>query len=428
MHARRLTIAMVLMALVSCAARDDQRTVLKFWAMGREGEAVEALLPDFERRHPDIRVELQQLPWTAAHAKLLTAFASDALPDVFQLGNTWVPELAALNALAPLDADVAASASVRRDDYFPGIWDTNVVDGRLYGLPWYVDTRLLYYRRDILAAAGYDAPPATWAEWLAMQAAIKAEVGADRYAVLLPLNEFEPLLALSLQQSEPLLRDDARYGNFRSDSFRRTLTFYAGMFEQGFAPQMTNTQISNVWTEFGRGYFAFYISGPWNIAEFQKRLPAELQDAWMTAPLPGPDGPGASNAGGSSLVIARASERRDAAWALIQYLSEPDVQRRFHGLVGGMPPRRSSWEGSALADDAYAQAFRVQLERARATPKIPEWERIATEMRVVAERVVHGDYDVDRAVAELDARTDRILEKRRWLLDRKATLPASAAR
>ena len=51
---------------------------------------------------------------------------------------------------------------------------------------------------------------------------------------------------------------------------------------------------------------------------------------------------------------------------------------------------------------------------------MPEWERIATEMRLVVERVVHGDLAAERAPDELDARADRILEKRRWLLDRKA--------
>jgi multiple sugar transport system substrate-binding protein len=421
-------VPLLVLLLGSCAQPAPGRIELQFWAMGREGEAVALLLPGFERRHPHIRVELQQLPWTAAHAKLLTAFAADALPDVIQLGNTWVPEFAELDALAPLDEALRASPGVRREDYFPGILDTNVIDGRLYGLPWYVDTRLLYYRRDLLAQAGFDAPPQRWSEWLQMQAAIKAMVGSERYAVLLPLNEFEPLLALALQQDTPLLRDGERYGNFRSADFHQTLSFYAEMFRRDYAPKMTNTQISNVWTEFGRGYFSFYISGPWNIAEFQKRMPAPLQDAWMTAPLPGPNGPGASNAGGSSLVVSKDSLHPESAWALIEYLSEPAVQREFHRLVGGMPPRRSSWDQSALADDVYARAFREQLERAKPTPKVPEWERIATEMRLISERVVHGEISVDQAAVELDARTDRILEKRRWMLDRRvATANAAAA-
>ena len=260
--------------------------------MGREGEVVTEILREFERTHPGIRVEVQQLPWTAAHEKLLTAFAGEATPDVCQLGNTWIPEFAALNALEPLGERVAASAVIDPRDYFAGIWDTNVVGGELYGVPWYVDTRLLFYRRDILARAGHATPPRSWADWTTALAAVKRDAGPDRYAILLPLNEFEPLVALALQQSDPLLRDGGRWGNFRSEGFRRTLRLYVDMFRQGFAPPLTNADISNVWNEFARGYYAFYVSGPWNIGEFKRRLPADRQDSWMTAPLPGPDGPG----------------------------------------------------------------------------------------------------------------------------------------
>jgi multiple sugar transport system substrate-binding protein len=363
-------------------------------------------------------VVVQQLPWTAAHEKLLTAFAGNAMPDICQLGNTWIPEFVALNALESLDAFAASSATIDSKDYFEGIWDTNVVGGQLYGVPWYVDTRLLFYNRDLLKQAGFAAPPRTWEEWSRMNAGLKALVGSDRFSVLLPLNEFEPLLALALQHEEPLLRDGGRWGNFRSASFRRTLAYYRDTFKNKWAPPMTNSEISNVWAEFARGYFSFYISGPWNIGEFKRRLPVDQQSIWMTASLPGPDGPGASIAGGASLVVFRSSKHKAHAMQLIEYLSTPAVQERFHALTGNLPPRRATWRYESLDRDTYAAAFREQLERARATPKVPEWERIATEMRLVTERVIHGDIDIDQAVNELDARTDRILEKRRWMLDR----------
>ncbi|HKE15903.1 MAG TPA: hypothetical protein VKB80_13595, partial [Kofleriaceae bacterium] len=54
------------------------------------------------------------------------------------------------------------------------------------------------------------------------------------------------------------------------------------------------------------------------------------------------------------------------------------------------------------------------------TPKVPEWERIATELYVIGEQAAHGRLSLDAAAAELDARADRILEKRRWMLEREA--------
>ena len=412
----RLACIVICVAWISsCGRAPDTHHELTFWTIGREGEAVVKLLPEFELAHPDIHVNVQQLPMSAAHQKLLTAFAGGSTPDMAQLGNTWLPEMVALDALAPLQARVDRSTVIRPDDYFTSIWATNVVDGTLYGVPWYVDTRLLFYRKDLLKAAGFDAPPRDWAQWRRMLAAL-SDPQRHTYGILLPTNEYEQLMSLALQQPDPLLRDDNRYGNFESAGFRRALTFYVDTFRLHQAPTITNVEAGNPWSEFGRGVYAFYLSGPWNIGEFRKRLPAELQDDWSTAPLPGPNDAGVGAAGGSSLVIYRTSKHKDAAWQLIEYLSQPQVQQRFYDLLGDMPPRRSSWQGGALHDDPKALAFRDQLERARPTPALPEWERIANEMQLIAAQAVAGELTIDQAVAEMDRRTDRILEKRRWIL------------
>ena len=407
----------MVLVLAGCARGEDD-TVIRFWAMGREAEVVAELVREFENDNPGIRVEIQQIPWTSAHEKLLTAFAADALPDICQLGNTWVPEFAVLGALEPVQSRVDASMVIDEDDYFPGIWRTNVVDDTLLGVPWYVDTRLLFYRKDLLREAGVQRPPRTWAEWEQAMAAVKAHVGPDRYAILMPLNEFEQQLSFALQQDDPLLRDHGTRGNFQSPGFRRALAFYANMFEQGWAPKMSETQISNVWDEFFNGFYAFYLSGPWNIREFRRRAPPGMEDAWSTMPLPGPDGPGAGIAGGTSLVIFRDSPRQQQAWKLIEFLSRPDIQQRFHAMIGDLPPRRSTWEHPALAQDEFARAFRDQLERVKPTPKVLEWERIVQEMRIATERVVRGGQPQDQALAELDRRVDAILEKRRWMYER----------
>ncbi len=424
-----LIVLAAVVALTGCK-RDDGEVTLRLWAMGREGEEVAALTREFERQNPGVHVDVQQLPWTSAHEKVLTAFVGEATPDVAQMGNTWIAEMALLDALVPLDALVARSRVVTAADYFPGIWATNQVAGALYGVPWYVDTRLLFYRKDLLAEAGYPSVPETWDEWLAAMEAIKKQVGPQRYSILLPVNEFEQLLTLALGTGEPLLRDDGRYGNFRSAAFQRTLVFYLRLFQRRLAPVATETQISNLWDEMARGYFTFVFHGPWSIAEFKRRLPASMQDTWMTAAMPGPDGPGAGIAGGSSLVIFRGSKHPELAWKLIEHLSRPASQQRFYALTGNLPPRRESWKDAALAADPYVQAFRDQLERVVRTPPVPEWERIVTEMRLVSEKAVHQvgpastEADLSRvaaaAAAEIDARVDQILDKRRWMLSRRS--------
>lgn len=417
---RALVTALLLLLIAGCSGGSDDREVVRFWAMGREGEVVAELIPEFERLHPGIRVDLQQIPWTAAHEKLLTAFAGRVTPDVAQLGSSWVPELVALGALEPLDRRIAGSQIVKPNDFFPGGWAGNDINRRIWGIPWYSDTRILFYRSDLLRDAGFAEMPDNWGDWVRAMRAVKQRGNPRDFAIFLPINEYEPLLAFALQQPDPLLRAGGRYGNFQSPGFVRASNFYLELFNQELAPRATNTQISNIYAEFAKGRFAFIITGPWNIGEFESRMPPGRQDDWMTAPLPGPNGPGLSIAGGSSLAIFARSERKPAAWKLIEYLSQPAIQLRFFELTGDLPPRRSVWTAPKLADNAYAKAFREQLERTKAPPPVPEWERIGQQMRLVSERAIAGQITADQFRATLNADANEILEKRRWKLNRES--------
>ncbi len=430
--ARRALVRTALTALLAAASitgcgRTDSGITLRFWAMGREGEVVQELVTDFERENPGVKVIVQQIPWSAAHEKLLTSHVGGSLPDLGQLGNTWIAEFSALKALEPLDPRLTPDG-VHAEAYFPGIWDTNVMGGRPYGIPWYVDTRLLFYRRDLLREAGYDSMPGTWTEWREAMIGLKKVAGGDRFAIILPLNEWTHPVIFGLQAGSPLLTDHGTRGAFSEPPFQRAFRFYLDLYRDGLAPPVTSNEISNIYQEFARGYFSMYITGPWNIGEFKTRIPAELQDAWATAPLPGPDGAesGVSLAGGSSLVLYRSSKNKDAAWKLIEFLSRPEQQVRFYTLTGDLPARVESWRDPLFADDEHVAAFGRQLERAVSTPKVPEWELIATRVQEWTERAVRGAVHPDSAMAGLDREVGRILEKRRWLLehDRLAALEA----
>ncbi len=415
-------ILFLVSGLAGCDSAGNRAQVIEFWAMGQEGEQVKALLPDFERRHPDLRVRVQQIPWSAAHEKLLTAYAGDAMPDVFQLGNTWIPEFVALRAIEPLDERLKSWPAATLNDYFPGILATNRLDHRTYALPWYVDTRLLFYRRDLLAAAGFADTPATWDDWLKAMAALKTSNDPARYAILLPINEWQLPVILALQRGATLLRDHNQYGDFQNPLFRDAFAAYLNLFAQGLAPPVSNTQMANLYQEFAKGTFAVYISGPWNIGEFGRRLPATVQPHWDTAALPTFEGAaGVSLAGGASLALNRTSPRQEAAWKLLEFLAEPEQQARFYQLTGDLPARQSAWNDPVLAGNRYAQAFRQQLQNVRATPPIPEWERIANRIAYYAELAIRQELDSDTALAALDRDVDRILEKRRWLLARGLT-------
>lgn len=405
--------------LTACAAPAPERGVtLQVWGLGREGEVLAEMMPEFERRHPEIRIELQQIPWVAAHEKLLTAVVGQATPDVAQIGNTWLAEFHAIHALAPLGSRIAASQIVRPADYFAGNWAGNVIREETWGLPWYVDTRLLFYRTDLLAEVGFTEPPRTWAEWREALVRLKRR---HPFAILLPTDEWEQPVILGLQRGSRLLRAGDRYGDFRGPAFREAFGFYLSLYRDGLAPRTNVNQIANRYISLARGEFAMAISGPWDVGEYRRRLPPEIQDRWSTAPMPSPrnDGrPGTSLAGGSSLVIFRGSRHPEASWKLLEYLSEPAQQLRLFRLCGDLPSRLSAWADPQLAGDPKMRAFFTQLQQVTPTPLLPEWQQIALQIGERAEAAIRGE-DPGRTLARLDAEVDQILAKRRSVLARQ---------
>ncbi|WP_139558253.1 extracellular solute-binding protein [Methylotetracoccus oryzae] len=420
-YRRRLAIVIVITFMLAACGGDDRQTLtrLKVWAMGAEAEALVSLVPGFEHSHPGIRVEIHGIPWSVAHEKLLTAHVGDALPDLFQLGNTWIAELAEIGALDDLSARFASQGDA--GDFFPGALAANRYREGLYGLPWYVDTRLLFYRADLLEAAGIRQPPMTWVEWSSVMSRLAAAAEPGRYALAMAYDEWRFPVILALQRGAALLREDGRFGNFRHPRFRAAFALFLDAFRRGWAPPIGEAQRGNPALEFVQGRFVFFVGGPWMIGEIGRRLTVGWGGRWETAPLPSWDDnhPGASLAGGSSLALAAHSLHREAALELMQYLTQTEQQLALYRLTGDLPSRRSAWNDPALADDRHAQPFRLQLERTMTVPQVPEWERIAAKIGYYGELAVRDQLTEDAALQRLDRDVDAILEKRRWLLDRR---------
>lgn len=384
-----------------------------WWGMGAQGENAPKLLPAFEAA-TGISVEMQSLPWTGVHEKLLSANVGGSLPDVMLLAQAWVPELAMLGALAPVPPGRRAHLLQGR---FPASVDAVGIGGTPMAAPWTVDSWGQYYRRDLLGAIGYPAPPASWGEWTRMAQAYKRR-HPDRYVTLQLLNWPEPLLNYGAQIGEPLLRDRASRGNFSSPGFRAALAFYKSVFDRGFSPKVTGVEAGDTILDFSRGYYAILPASAETMGQLRRpayRFPAAK---WSVAATPSPTGREGVWAAGNCLAVSRTSRRPDRAWALVDYLCGAPAQLRFHGLIGDLPSAEAAWTAPQLADSPPEQAFGRAVATAVTGQKVPESLRLSTEVQLVAEHMVRGEYGVDAAAAEMDRRADRILAKRRWLLDK----------
>jgi ABC-type sugar transport system permease subunit/ABC-type glycerol-3-phosphate transport system substrate-binding protein len=391
--------------LLICSRPALARETITVWAMGEEGKKIRAMADLFERANPDVAVRTQAIPWDAAEAKLLTAVVGEITPDVVQLGTTYVPKFAAMDALLPLDERLDRSAAVRRADFFPGPLQTATYEGRLYGVPWYIDTWVLYYRSDLLREAGLPGPPRTWEE---LRAAGRRLRRPDRYGIALSPSDGATLAVFAAQAGAPILAG-ARLG-VRDARFLEAVRFYVSLFDDKIAPR-GETRDVNLYQAFERGLYPMMIGGPWMLTLIDKECP-KIRGRWSVATLPRGRRE-SSFVGGSVLSVFRRSRRPDLAWRFIEYLSRTPSQVRWYELSTTLPPTRSAWASDALRRDPRVAVFGEQLRSAEAPPAVPEWEELRDKIgRDYLEKFVYHAKDPALSMVSLEAELRAILAKR----------------
>ena len=375
---------------------------LNVWAIGAEGKLIRQAAELFEARNPGVKIVTQGIPWTGAHEKLVTAVVGDMAPDISQLGTTWMPEFRAMNAIEPLDGFIKSS-KLDTADFFPGARDSNFYQGKWYGLPWYVDTRVMYYRKDLAAKAGYKNFPADWEGFYKFAKALKASKH-EGYAFALPTNDWQIFLMFYWQNGGELLKDSP----LTAGKFEGAINYLKRFFDEDLAP-LEGGNDTDLLTAFESGYYPVFISGPWMISQLETSKPL-LNGRWATAPLPAGERR-ASFMGGCNLVMFKSSPNKALAWKFMEFLAGPEMQARWYALSGDLPASRKAWLAPALARNPQLSAFRLELDTAKAPPQVAEWENIAGNINDAVEEAVFGRITPQAAREKLSARIEKILAK-----------------
>lgn len=352
---------------------------VEVWAMGTEGEALGEFAAAFVEENPDVEVNVTAVPWDAAHDKIATAIAGGQTPDVSMIGTTWMGEFAATGALDPTP-DLIDSAG-----FFEGAWETTNVGGTNYGVPWYVETRVLYYRTDLTPE-----PPTDWAGLTAMSE--QAMAAGATYGVNLQPGQtgaWQTFLPFAWQAGAQLTNEDFTEFTLDTPEMVAALTYYQSFFTDGLAP--TDLPQGSLEPDFMAGKIASFVSGPWHVGILEELDAAGMENVAL-ATLPAGEQE-ASFIGGANLAVFGDSDARDAAWKFVEWLSRPEVQVAWYEQVNDLPSVASAWEDPAIADDAYLAVFGTQLETALAPPSIPTWEEVASVIDTELERLCKSGAD-----------------------------------
>lgn len=374
---------------------------LTVWAMGAEGEALPGLLEKFQADNPGVTVNVTAVPWSSAYDKFKAAIAANETPDVAQVGTTWMGEFVSAGALDP------APDMIDPSKFYEGAQATTEVDGTSYAVPWYVETRLVYYRTDLAQQAGITSPATDWDGLKEMARAMKERGGAEWGISLQPgqTGSWQTVLPFMWSNGGEIMNADGSAFTLDDAKNVEALAYYQSFFNEGLANKAPVEGTTEA--DFVSGKVPMFVSGPWMMAAVEKAGGEGFADKYDVMLMPEKE-KSVSFVGGSNLAVFKATQNRDAAWKLVDYLTQEDTQVAWYDLTTDLPSVKAAWDADALKSDDRLAKFGEQLETAVAPPSIATWEQVAAKLDAQIEQVTRGGADPAQALATAQAEATSI--------------------
>ncbi|HET7473845.1 MAG TPA: sugar ABC transporter substrate-binding protein [Candidatus Limnocylindrales bacterium] len=373
------------------SAAADVSGELTVWAMGNEGTKLKTLADAFMKQYPNVTVKVTPVDWGQAVTKLQTAIAGGTTPDVSQMGTDMMAQFGAGGTFDPVPADVDPSA------FFETAWKTNTVDGAQVGVPWYVETRLLYYRKDIAAKAGITSPPATWDDLKAMAKAMKEQGGA-KWGISLGTKNWQEYVPFLWSNGGDIV-DASGNPALNSPQAVEALTFYDSFFKDGLTPKSVPEGF-DITPAFVKGDNPMFFSGPWHLGLIKDAGGAGFEDKWAIAPMPKKVS-GTSFLGGSNMVVFSASKNKPAAWAFVKFTADPTTQALWYKTVTDLPAVQAAWENPDVASDPNVKMFGDQLKDTKAQPASASWSELSSAINDALEKMTTGGQTPQQTADEM---------------------------
>ncbi len=402
---RRSLIAVMLAVLLGAgAAAAAPQASLEFWTISLQPfftTYIQGLITRYERAHPGLRIKWIDVQPQALDQKLLAAIAGGVAPDVVNLNTETTIRMAEAHALVDMDAAVPAAA---RGRYFPNIWGSLRLDGRAYGVPWYVVPDVLAYNRTLFRRAGLDPahPPLTEDAFLQMGTLIKLKAGAYGF---MPNVDGIRFLKVFQEDGLPILSPDRRRAVFDSPAHVELLARYVDLFKRGMFPDDTLQHGYLGATErYAAGQLAMLTTGP----QFLLRVRSDSPDVYReTLVAPAPLGRGhVLDLPTMDLAVPLATRHRPEAvdWAL--FVTNDENQLAFSHLVVIFPSTRA-----AAADPYFTRAGKTPEDQARViaarelgtardlTVVVPHSDELFRTFREAIENAFYGRMTPQQALA-----------------------------
>lgn len=347
-----LGIAVAAGALTACSssAAPSGPVELTVWTWDQPGKGLEAAIPAFEKLHPDITVKVENVGNPAIWDKITTGMAAggNGLADIMNIGVDYMG-----NYIETFPDGFANLSQMGADDLkgdFPAtLWGSaQNADGAVFGLPYEVNTNVVFYRQDLFQQIGVNMDQiATWDDLLAAGIALKEKTGTYLFAMDKAASQSDSanLWQILARLQGTFFFNKAGEIALSDPGSVKALDFLKRANDAGVIADIPGGW-DNLMTQVkGEANVAVLASASWMAGVFPENAP-DLSGKWAVRRPPAMEAGGytAASAGGTFLSIANSSPHKDAAWEFVKFsMATLDGQELVYKGAGLFPSYRPMW-------------------------------------------------------------------------------------
>ncbi len=389
-----------------------------FWGSPEEAASHKLVADAFMKVHPEIKIETWNEPWDNYFTKIQALWASGdpkAVPDIAFLWPT--PKYAAEGVLENLDPYIQKSG-YNLKDYWPGLLDSAMYKGSVYGLPRDIEANVLYYNKDLFDKAGVKYPDATWT-WDELQAAAQKLTVKDgsgkvtQYGLAMEGGKY----AKWINQNGGAILDD--YVNpskcmMADPKSVAGIKFFSDMMNAGYAMRDADlSQAGGDQAVFQSGQAAMIIQNTSRVSGFNA---AKLNYDVAVVPIP-KGGKGWNAAGGAAWVMSAKSDNKDAAWTFLSWLQSADGGEKLYTERGEIFPALQSVANSPVFMTDQPPANKKAIIAEAGTSGVggfgyfSEWDELDSSVISPAlQKIWAGEVQPEQALPDLCKQMDQFLK------------------
>ena len=354
----------------------------------------------FEQQYPNITVKNTLVPYDALHDKIVAA-APAGTYDVVLGDCIWPAEFGSKGIVQDITSDVN---SLPVSQIFPGAIQMALYQSKYYGQPWILDTKYLYYNKDMCSKAGVSTADLKTLDGLVASLKKIKTSGAVQYPWIGSWAQAEAVIcdyAQFLGAYDGKFLDSSGKAAFNTGGGVKALEFMKMLLDEGLAnPTSTSALEDDVLKSFSEGQNALNLNWTFQLATANdpKQSKVAGQCGILHTPA-GPSGKAPGCNGGQPVMIGRTAEHPAEAWAYIKFISSQKQQDQFATV--SLPIWSSSYSDPAVIKQAgkdLVDVAKTQLVDMILRPQVPNYNACSSKLQVEIQNALLGKSSVQDAL------------------------------